>query len=196
MPIYEFYSPKNNKIYSFFARSLAYHGVTPRCPDNPKFPMERLVSSFSVTGRAKENSDAVPSPVDDGNMERIMSEMETEFSGMDDENPDPKKLANMMRKMSAATGNEIPAGMQEMIQRMEAGEDPEKLEAEYGDAFNEFDGGQAEGGSGRKGNVGTRRSARPQRDPVLYEMSEYIEGYAEKLHRNRMGQAKNAKKGE
>ena len=35
MPIYEFYSPDTNRIYSFFARSLAQGRLTPRCPDNP-----------------------------------------------------------------------------------------------------------------------------------------------------------------
>jgi len=65
----------------------------------------------------------------------------------------------------------MPAGMQEMIQRMEAGEDPEKLEAEYGDAFEELD--QGEGGSGPKGKAGVRRLPPPQRDPVLYDMADF-----------------------
>ena len=175
MPIYEFYCPKNNRIYSFLARSLAYHGKTPRCPDNPEFPMERMISSFAVTGRAKEKSEADGPPVDDRAMEGLMSEMESEFSGMDEENSDPRKLARMMKKMSAVTGEPMPAGMQEMIKRMEAGEDPEKLEAEYGDAFDELEAGQAEGGGG-KSKGGVRHRARPQRDPVLYEMSEYVMG--------------------
>jgi hypothetical protein len=32
MPIYEFYSPDNNRLYQFLARSLAYRDKTPRCP--------------------------------------------------------------------------------------------------------------------------------------------------------------------
>jgi hypothetical protein len=176
MPIYEFYCAKNNRIYSFLARSLAYHGMIPRCPDNPKFPMERLISSFAVTGRAKAKSEADAPPVDDRAMEGLMSEMESEFCGMDEDNPDPRKLARMMKKMSAATGEAMPAGMEEMIKRMEAGEDPEKLEAEYGDAFDELEAGQTEGEDSGKGNAGARRRPRPQRDPILYEMSEYVGG--------------------
>jgi hypothetical protein len=57
MPIYEFYSPDTNRIYSFFARSLAQGQLTPRCPDNPKARMERMISRFAVTGRAKEKSE-------------------------------------------------------------------------------------------------------------------------------------------
>ena len=41
MPIYEFYSPDNHKLYQFFARSLAYHDTIPLCPDNPAFRMQR-----------------------------------------------------------------------------------------------------------------------------------------------------------
>ena len=54
MPIYEFYSPDTNRIYSFFARSLAQGRLTPHCPDNPRARMERMISRFAVTGRAKE----------------------------------------------------------------------------------------------------------------------------------------------
>jgi hypothetical protein len=96
MPIYEFYCPDNHKIYSFLARSLAYSGKTPRCPDNPKLRMERMISRFAVTGRAKEEGDTLPgSGPDDTRMEAAMAEMEREFGGMDSENPDPRQVARL-----------------------------------------------------------------------------------------------------
>lgn len=178
MPIYEFYCPRTHKIYSFFARSLALSGKTPRCPDNPEYPMERMISSFSFTGRAKEKSET-PSgdPAEDARMEQAMMEMERDFAGMDENNPDPRALARMMRKMSDLTGEKMPGTMEEMIQRMEAGEDPEKLEEEYGEALEDFEpgtGGEAEGGDQGKGRFRVRRK-RPERDPTLYEMAEYVE---------------------
>src|ERR1043165_8032126 len=140
MPIYEFYCPDNHRIYSFYARSLAYAGTTPRCPDDAGFRMERMVSSFAVTGRAKEKPDAPAGPeADDPRMEGMMAEMEREFGGMDSDNPDPRMLARMMRKMTELGGGKVPGEVDEMIRRMEAGEDPEKLEAEYGDAMENFD---------------------------------------------------------
>ena len=180
MPIYEFYCADNHKIYSFLARSLRYADLKPRCPDNPKLRMERMISNFSFTGRAKEKAampgDAMP---DDPRMEAAMAEMEREFGGMDSENPDPRQLARMMRKMSALTGDKVPAPMEEMMSRMEAGEDPEKLEQEFGGALDEFDpGGSAEGETGEKQSLGNRLRAlrnRPVRDPMLYEMSEYVD---------------------
>jgi hypothetical protein len=188
MPIYEFFCPQTHKIYSFYARSIAMAGKTPRCPDNPKYRMERMISSFSFTGRKRETPPAPgggegDAAMDDPRMERAMAEMERDFSGMDEENPDPRQLARMMRKMSSLTGEKLPETMDEMIRRMEAGEDPEKLEAEYGDALEEFDpmgggeGGEKEAGeknaSRGKGKSAKRR--RVVRDPTLYEMSDYVD---------------------
>jgi hypothetical protein len=180
MPIYEFYCPNNNKLYSFFARSLAMSQKTPRCPDNPKFKMERAVSSFAVTGRAKEKPDMPPGgDPGDSRMEAAMAEMEREFGGMDTENPDPRMLARMMRKMSSITGEKLPGQMEEMMNRMEAGEDPEKLEEEYGDPFDEMDAGdpgatESEEGKGLKEQWRKLRK-RPVRDKTLYEMSEFVD---------------------
>ena len=180
MPIYEFYCPDNHKIYSFFARSLSYSAKTPRCPDNPKHRMEKMISIFAVTGRAKEKPDASGGPdMDDPRMESVMAEMEREMGGMDTENPDPRQLARMMRKVSALTGEKMPAQMEEMIQRMELGEDPEKLEEEYGDVVDESDGfgeGGPDDAPGAELKAGLRRlRRRAVRDPSLYEMSEFVD---------------------
>lgn len=185
MPIYEFYCPDNNRIYSFFARSLAYAGKLPRCPDNPKFKMERLLSKFAITGRAKEKTEAHAGgpDMDDPRMEAALAEMEREFGGMDTENPDPRQLGRMMRKMTALSGEKMPGQMDEMIRRMEAGEDMEKLESEYGNVMDEMEspesglgaeGGKSSSGASLKDRLRAFRK-RPIRDETLYEMSEYVD---------------------
>lgn len=177
MPIYEFYCPDNNRLYSFYARSLALSAKTPRCPDNPKFRMERAVSSFAVTGRAKEKPDLPPGgEPGDAQMEAAMAEMEREFGSMDTENPDPRMIARMMRKISGLTGEKVSGEMEEMMRRMEAGEDPEKLEAEYGDVFAEADAADPGAGEGAEMREQLRRlRKRPVRDRTLYEMSEFVD---------------------
>jgi hypothetical protein len=185
MPIYEFYSPDTNKIYSFLARSLSYADKTPRCPDGPKCRMEKQVSAFAVVGRAKEPA-ATPSgadAMDDAKMEAAMKAMESEFAGLDADNPDPRQMGRMMRRMSELTGEKMPPEMEEMTRRMEAGEDPEKLEAEYGDALGEPD---AEAGPEKPAETAEdRKKARlksrlrrqrpaPTRDATLYDMAEYV----------------------
>jgi hypothetical protein len=182
MPIYEFYCADNRKIYRFFARSLSLAEKTPRCPDNPKYKMERLLSQFAFIGRAKEPAENPQGEMDDPRMEAAMAEMEREFSGMSDENPDPKALARMMRKMSSLTGEAFPEAVGEMIARMEKGEDPEKLEEEYGEALGALDepGGTPDSAElGKPGNLQAtlRRLRQPRitRDPTLYEMRDFVE---------------------
>jgi len=176
MPIYEFYSPDTHRIYSFFARSLSQGRKKPRCPDDPKARMERLVSRFAVTGRAKEKTET-PGEMDapDPRMERVIAEMEREMSSLSDDNPDPRQLGRLMRKMTEATGQKMPEQMQQMIARLEKGEDPEKLEAEFGDTLENMEGVFAESAEegGKPGVLRFPRKA-PRRDPRLYEMSDYL----------------------
>ena len=58
MPIYEYYCPDNHTIYQFYAKTLAQGRTTPPCPDNPAFPLRKVVSSFAITsggGGAEED---------------------------------------------------------------------------------------------------------------------------------------------
>lgn len=172
MPIYEFYSPDTHRIYSFYARTLAQGRATPRCPDNPKARMERLISRFAVTGRAKEKTENPAENALDPRTEQAMAEMEREISTMNTEHPDPRQIGRLMRQMTAATGRKLPETLEHMIQRLEKGEDPERLEEEYGDSFADF---EQEFGAETAEAVGIRtRKKAPVRDPKLYEMGEYL----------------------
>lgn len=174
MPIYEFICPKNQRIYSFFARSISYADKVPKCPDNPKWKLERLLSNFAVTGRAKEPSAVPIGDMDDSKMEAAMEAMEREFGGVaESENPDPRALAAMMRRMGELTGEKMPPQMNEVIARLEKGEDPEKLEADYGDVFDAMDSAPDESPLGEMKRR-LRRKPRVSRDPTLYEMSDYL----------------------
>jgi hypothetical protein len=173
MPIYEFFSPDTNRIYTFYARSLAQVKFVPRCPDDPKARMERLVSKFAVTGSHKEKAESSDEAGFDPRLEKVMAEMEQEMSSMSEESPDPRQLARMMRKMTDATGQKMPDIMQQMIERLEKGEDPEKLEAEYGSSLEDLGEGLIDGNDESGRRVPTRQDP-PQRDPTLYEMGDYL----------------------
>lgn len=177
MPIYEFYSPDTNRIYTFFARSLAQGKATPRCPDQAKARMERALSRFAVTGRAQEKSSSEGGAMEapDPRMERAMAEMEGEMASMSDDHPDPRQLGRLMRKMTEAAGQSLPGNMEEMVRRLEKGEDPEKLEEEYGESMTDMEEALADPASdGGTKQGGRRRKAAPSRDPKLYEMADYI----------------------
>jgi len=177
MPIYEFFCPDNRRIYSFFARSLRFADKMPRCPDNPKWNMEKMLSGFAITGKAKEKADdAAGDDAGDAKMEAAMGAMEREFGHIaESDNPDPRVLAKMMRRMGEIAGQKMPAQMDEVIARLEKGEDPDKLEAEYGDVFDAMDSADAAAGGDSDTKMKSRRVRRVTRDPKLHEMSEFCE---------------------
>jgi len=176
MPFYEFYCPKNHTIYNFYARSLKYADKTPRCPDDPEAPMQKQLSRFSFVRALNQESDPAldDDKYDDPRYEKAIHELEREFQGMDEENPDPRQLGRLMKRMGEITGQKMPESMMEMARRLEAGEDPEALEEEFGDDFDDdFDPmAMAEGSSGKK--LLQRLTKGPRQDPTVYEMEEYI----------------------
>jgi hypothetical protein len=64
-------------------------------------------------------------------MEKAMSLLAREAEHLDEN--DPRQAANLMRRLSDMTGLNLGPGMEEALSRMEAGEDPEQIEAEMGD---------------------------------------------------------------
>jgi len=180
MPIYEFFSPTTNKIYSFFARSMALRDRIPRCPDDPNAQMERMVSAFAITGRHK-NEEPEGDGLHDDDFEDFENhpafhEVESALANMDEDNPDPRALGHVMRKMTDMMGGKVPDAMKEMIGRLEAGEDPDKLEEKFGDALegmeDEFGDDFASEFKKMKAKVLRKR---PVRDPNLYEFRDYLD---------------------
>lgn len=185
MPIYEYYSPDTNRIYSFFAKTLAQGKLTPRCPDNPKARMVKLVSSFAVGGTRKEEPAPAAAPgagdaAEDARMEAAMGAMEREFSSVDEN--DPRAMARMMRRMAELSGEKLDEPMEEAVRKLEEGTDPDSLEAEMGGAFgdeagdsaNPYGDGMPPGGvkppEPKEGRAKFKvRRPPPTRDPKLYD---------------------------
>ena len=181
MPIYEYYCPDNHTIYQFFAKTLARGQTIPKCPDNPKFQMRKLVSAFAITGGAKEApATTAPGdsgdPVADARMEAAMGAMEQEFSSVDEN--DPKAMARMMRKMSELTGEKIDGEMEEVVRKLEEGADPDSLEEQLGgeapcsmpDPYEDGAGGGAPGADPKEPRHRFKaRPVAPRRDPKLYD---------------------------
>lgn len=170
MPIYEYYCPGNNKLYSFLVRSQAHRDQVPHCPDDAALPLHRHVSSFAIIGKAKEETPDDPfAGLDDSKMESLMAEMESEMSGLDDGDPNPRQMGHFMRRITDLMGDKTPHELREIVKRLEAGEDPEKLEAQFGDL-------EGEAGDSLFGHVRSilHGARRPVRDPKLYDIVEYL----------------------
>jgi hypothetical protein len=78
-----------------------------------------------------------------------------------------------MRKMTDLMGDKTPPELREIVKRLESGEDPEKLESDFGD----LTGGEDDASDALFSQVLKRiRSHRstPQLDPKLYELTDYL----------------------
>ena len=164
MPIYEFYCEDCHTIYNFFSKSVNTT-KKPKCPSCKTKTLSRQMSAFAFTGKAKEDSDMDDLPFDEGKMEKAMNMLAGEAENVNEE--DPRQAANLMRKLTDMTGMELGPGMQEALKRMEAGEDPDAIEAEMGDLLEDEEPFMMPEKKGRA--KGARRAA-PRMDETLYDL--------------------------
>jgi putative FmdB family regulatory protein len=163
MPIYEFYCEDCHTIFNFFSRTVNTT-KTPNCPKCKHAPLQRRMSSFAITGKAKEEDDVADMPFDEAKMEKAMESLASEAENISED--DPRQAAQMMRKLTDMTGMQLGAGMEEALSRMEKGEDPEQIEAEMGDLLETEDPFLM---PGKKGPGRVKRQA-PERDETLYDL--------------------------
>lgn len=136
MPIYEYYCPDNHTVYQFYAKTLAQGRTIPRCPANPKFRMQKLVSAFAIARAGRKDAAEPPAtgeggdPAEEARMDAAMGSLEKEFDQMDEN--DPKAMARMMRRMAELTGEKLDAPAEEIVRKLEEGADPEALEEQLG----------------------------------------------------------------
>ncbi len=167
MPIYEFYCKKCNTIFSFLSRTVQAD-KRPDCPHCGKVKLEKQISLFAATGRARDEggADGEPDlPFDESKMERAMDALAREADGLSED--DPRQAANLMRKFSSMTGMELGPGMQEALSRLEAGESPDAIESELGDRLEKEDPFLM---PDKKGRPRTQARPSPKRDATLHEM--------------------------
>ncbi len=140
MPIYEYLCPKCNRVFQFLVRNIAT-AKEAYCPKCGNLDMKKMMSKFAFTGATRkstgnaaseaggEGGDDMPdlTPQQERELMTLMSQAESM-----DEN-DPKQMGHLMRKMSEITGEPLDGEMEEAVRRLEAGEDPEKIEQDLGD---------------------------------------------------------------
>jgi putative FmdB family regulatory protein len=167
MPMYEFYCGDCNTVFTFLSRTVNTDKVPP-CPKCKRVCLERMVSRFAVTGRAKEvpaggAGEGPDLPVDEARMESAVAALASEA----EENP--RAAAGLMRKFSSMTGIAFGDKMEDALSRLEAGEDPEALEKDM-EGLDEKDLFRIDGADGAAKRGIARRKRAPQRDETLYEM--------------------------
>lgn len=163
MPIYEFYCETCHILFNFFSRSVNT-SKRPLCPHCKKKKLKKQMSAFARISGAKEDSDIDDLPIDEARMEKAMEILAREADGLSED--DPRQAAKLMRKFTDATGASLGPSMEEALKRMEAGEDPEQIEAEMGDLIDKEEPFMFEG----KKRGGKGKNAPPRRDETLYEL--------------------------
>ncbi|KPL09764.1 hypothetical protein AMJ85_06100 [candidate division BRC1 bacterium SM23_51] len=170
MPIYEFACRHCRRVFQFFARRVGEQKV-PKCPKCGRTDMERVLSRFAVARSAKSSEKKSPTGVEgesgalgdqegadlddpfakmtpsqraraEHEMFRLMGQAES----LDER--DPRQLGAFLRRMTEIVGDDGGPEMRDAIRRLEAGEDPEKLEEEYGDLLGLGGEGSGPGGPG------------------------------------------------
>lgn len=170
MPIYEFYCSKCHTIYNFFSTRVDTE-TRPGCPGCAQPALERCTSRFAV-GKARKDGDAGAADGDPGldqlsgaQLERVKGLLQREAAALE-ENYDPRQAGRLMRQLYETAGLDVPPGMSEAMRRLETGEDPEAIEAEFGaaiDAETMFD-------ASALAKSGKARRSQPARDETLYDL--------------------------
>ena len=165
MPVYEFLCEGCDRIFSFFARDSGSAQRRPKCPRCGKRRLNRVFSQFATATPGRRPAEAASeapggdgvdsmSPDQEARMERAMASLAGDLDSIDENNP--RQMASVMRRLSEATGEPIDDPTDEMIHRLEAGEDPEKVEEAMADEF---------GDEGAPGGGGA-----PSHDNGLYDL--------------------------
>jgi putative FmdB family regulatory protein len=118
MPIYEYTCADCHRRVSLLWRSFAdaenRPAICPRCGGSN---LTRLISRVAVLRTKDSRLDSLTDPAAGG--------------GFDED--DPKSLARLMRQMADETGEALEPEFDEVISRLEAGEDPESIDRDMPD---------------------------------------------------------------
>ena len=173
MPIYEFYCPDCHTVFSFFSAAVDT-AARPDCPRCGRKVLARRPSRFATLrpGRSEDEGGESGDPfagLDDDRMERAMEALGGELEGLDENaDPDPRQMSRLLRRFSEVTGLEAGPRLREMLDRLDRGEDPERLEQELaGDGEGEGDDGLSEFFQLKKQALGAR-ARRPRVDETLH----------------------------
>lgn len=163
MPIYEFYCSACHTVFNFFTSS-PHNTKQPQCPRCQQPDLERKPSRFATLKHRDEGSeDDGFEGLDEHKLEGAMGTLMGEMEHVDEN--DPKAMGRMMRRFGELSGLEMGGRMEDMVRRLEAGEDPDDMEQEMGsgaadeeESFDDF----------FRLKKAVRRRRRPRLDDDLY----------------------------
>lgn len=117
MPTYEYRCNECGKGVSIFLSYEDYGKVAVQCSHCGSESLKRVLSRVRFMRSEESRLDSISDP--------------SNWAGIDEE--DPRSMARMMRKMGQELGEELPPEFDEVVDRLESGEDPEDIESSMPD---------------------------------------------------------------
>jgi putative FmdB family regulatory protein len=120
MPTYEFRCNEcGRKVTLFYKTYAEYDQATHTCPRCHSTNLTRLISRVAIRR----------SP-----LARLLSDDSADDSVLDDlDENDPRTMGRLLREMGEEMGEDMGPEFEEVVQRLERGEDPEEIEASLPD---------------------------------------------------------------
>lgn len=115
MPYYEYRCQDCRRRASIYQSYDEYGSQAVACPHCGGAHLMRVITRVRVLRSEDARLDS-------------MSES-SDWDGLDDD--DPRAMARMMRKLGREMGEDLPDEFDEVIDRVEAGEDPDEIEKDY-----------------------------------------------------------------
>ncbi len=171
MPLYEFYCEPCHTIFTFRSQRVDTVSV-PLCPVCGQ-PLVREISVFAHSVKGKNRAERA----DDGEalnrMDQVMAQMGDRMHALEDDTADPREAVKVMRELASAGGMTFSKEVQEAMVRIEAGEDPEKIDEMFKEVFdteNPFE--DPDRAPERKTPTWWHRLRGPRRDPNWYDLTQ------------------------
>ena len=113
MPFYNYRCREcGRKVTLYYANYTAYDEAEPACPHCGSANVVAVIGRVAVAKSEDSRLDDLADP--------------SMLGGLDEE--DPKSIGRWMRKMSGEMGEDLGPEFDEVVGRLEAGEDPESIE--------------------------------------------------------------------
>jgi putative FmdB family regulatory protein len=112
MPRYDYRCQSCKKRSVIFQTYAEYGQKKVKCPHCGSSELQRLIARVRIARSEESRLDELSDPSDWGDVDES----------------DPRSMARMMRKMGSELGEDMPGEFDEVVDRLEAGEDPDEIE--------------------------------------------------------------------
>jgi len=113
MPTYEYRCQDCRQRFELFLTYADYDNKTVTCPKCGSSDIKRLIGKVRIARTEERRIDEMVDP--------------SQLSGIED---DPKALGQLIRRMGTEMGEEMDPGLDEVVSRLESGQNPDQIEKE------------------------------------------------------------------